>query len=196
MRSVLALLLVLAATATAGSITTGFDGGNSYNGNMFDVAVGPKNLLITGFDVNVDPVLVTINVYTREGSYLGYETNPADWTLRSSSTVTGNGEDNPTHFDLATPFLLTAGGSYGFYVTIFDQLDSYMYYTDGSGTYSNADVQLDLGIGVGGLFSQVFEPRIWNGTMYYETSDVPEPASCLLVVAGLGGLGLLRRKLA
>jgi PEP-CTERM motif len=184
------LLLVAAGSFAHGSsLFTTFAGGNDYDGNMFDVSVGANALMVTGLDVNVDTGSLTINVYTKAGTYVGSETNSAAWTLDSSTAVTGLGEGNETFVSI-TPFLLSANAVTGMYVTINTNVDAapFMYYTDGNNTYSNADLTLTAGDGLGGLFGSlgVFAPRTWNGQIDYDVQTAtPEPSSLWLLGAGL-----------
>ncbi len=103
--------------------------------------------------------------------------------------------DTPTNVDVADFFL--APGSYGMalrYVGVG------MRYTNGTGTnqfFSNSDVELTLGQArsttaapfTGGT---LFSPRVWNGTIYYSVSVIPEPGSWALL--GLLGLPLIVRR--
>lgn len=188
----------------AALITTTFSSNNEFEGNMFDVTTFGNALLVTGLDVNVHTTeRFNIDVYTKSGTYVGSETTPGNWTLTASGTGTGAGRDNPSFVDI-TDFLLPASSLTGMYVTVSPAVGFgahvLMRYTNGSNTYSNADLQLDLGVGVGGLFGHngnIFSPRTWNGTIYYDA--VPEPTSLaawgLLGVAGLV-YRVRRRKLA
>ncbi|MCP4408397.1 MAG: PEP-CTERM sorting domain-containing protein [Gammaproteobacteria bacterium] len=69
-----------------------------------------------------------------------------------------------------------------------------VYYRIGRSTYSNADLQLELGKSNASPFSRpIYDPRTWNGTINYTTS-VPEPTTILLMGLGLAGLGFARRR--
>lgn len=154
----------------SGSITTIFAGGNGQAGNMFDFTViGASPVTITSFDINVDNTNVhTAEVYyvTGGGSYMGNEQNPAAWTMLGSSQVTGTGSGNPTPLPVGG-LTVNPGETYGLYVTM--STCTCIDYTNGPmPPFSNADVQLDLGTGNAYPFGQVFTPRIWNGTVYYD----------------------------
>jgi hypothetical protein len=95
MKSTLARLLtataLLTVSAAASSISTTFADGNRFDGNMFDVAVGPNGINVNSLDVNVDTGSMTIDVYIKAGTYVGFETTPAAWTLVSATPVSGLG---------------------------------------------------------------------------------------------------------
>lgn len=195
---ILALSLGLSSLdANALSITTTFAGSNSFAGNMFDVTTFGNALDITALDVNINPGTTNISVYTRPGTYVGFTDNSAGWTLQGTVNVTSAGAGNATFVDIAD-FTLAANSLTGFYVTNSDYSSNAisMNYTNGSNTYSNADLQLGLGIGkadpdfTGGTFS----PRTWNGTIYYTLNNaaVPEPATLALFTVGLAGFGVRR----
>jgi hypothetical protein len=198
MMKYLPLLIVAAASLARGSsIFTTFAGGNRFTGNMFDVSVGSSALLVTGLDVNVDTGSVTINVYTKAGTYVGSDTNSAAWTLDSSTTVTGLGTNNET-FVSVTPFLLAANAVTGMYVTVDSNTNAppYMYYTNGNNTYSNADLTLTAGEGLGGLFGSLAttQSRTWNGQIDYTVQTAtPEPSTFGLLGAGLVAFALRKK---
>jgi hypothetical protein len=188
-------LAALASVAAGQSITTTFvsnNGGSSGWMNQFDVGItNPLGLNLEKIDVNCGSAAgtaITIEVYTKTGTYVGFETNPAAWTLTSTGAGVSAGQDVPTPVDI-TDFVAPPG-TYGCAVRM---IGGSPRYTNGTGSnqyYSNADINLTLGNAVGGLFTgTVFTPRVWNGTIYY--TPVPEPATIGLLALGL--LAIRRR---
>jgi hypothetical protein len=196
------LLTAVGASASAGVITTTFATNNSFAGNMFDLQVGSSSLLLTGIDVhlsNAGSAGNLVSLYTRLGSYVGFESNAAGWTLRDSVSVTSAGSGNATFVNLSD-FILDATDLHGVYVTLSSHApnSANMLYTNGSNSYANADLSLTLGIGKGSpnFTGGTFSPRTWNGSIYYDlaTSNVPEPGSLALIsLALLAGLGVSQR---
>jgi hypothetical protein len=160
---------------------------------MFDVTTFANTLQVTGLDVNVNTTgSFTLNVYTKPGTYVGFEQNPSAWTLVSQTNATGQGANNPSFVDV-TDFLLPADSLTAIYVQSLDIGNDNFLYTFGANTYSNADLRLDLGTGNEDNFGTVRTPRTWNGTIYY--TSVPEPTSVLgLVTAGLLGAISTRKR--
>ena len=163
-------VLFASAYAAGDLITTTFAGGNGCAGNMFDVAA-TNTLTITAFDVNFDAGTHMVSVYYKAGSYVGSETTAGAWTLLGSDTITSSAENTPTRLNVGG-LTIPAGETYALYIT---GTDTTINYTNGTNTYSNADVTLTLGIGLCGLFSGTNNPRTWNGTMYYTPGLVGEP---------------------
>ncbi len=161
-----------AGGGTMGSLTSLFAGGNNGAAGwavMYDVTVGPNDIEITDLDVNTSSTTaINLDLYTLVGSYVGNELDAAAWGAPvATGTGTGAGVGLPSNLVLDTPVTLTANTTYGIAVV----LDAAPYYTNGDGTnqsYSNADLSMDLGAAVNGLFTGlVFSPRVWNGTINY-----------------------------
>lgn len=167
-------------TRSPGSLTTIFDSNGGYRGNMFDIEPISHINEITGLDVNVDPVgqTVTVDVYWREGTCVGHDQDPTDWDLLGSATTTAAGYNLPTFIDLhGNGVEFEAGQIYGMYVDVTTYPDCGINYTNGGpNTYSNADLELTTyyGKGTPAFTGSSFFPRIWNGTVYYETG-LPDP---------------------
>ncbi len=193
-----ALIASISLPASASSITTTFAGGNRFTGNMFNASIGSSAIDVTSLDVNVDSGAMTIDVYVKTGTYAGFQTTPAAWTLVSATAVTGLGVGKSTAVNV-TPFVLSASTTYGIYVTVNSNVDAapYMYYTNGSNTYSNSNLTLTTGDGLGGLFGSIVDnsSRTWDGTINYSlASATPEPSSGVLLTLALPALFLVRRR--
>ncbi len=193
-------MLVDMNPAQAASLTTTFAGGNGFSGNMFDVTTFGKDLTVTGLDLNLESIssTLTVDLYTKSGTYVGAETNPSAWKLISTNILNSTaGANNPTFVDI-TDFLLSANSVTAFYIDTNDS--SALDYTNGTApgqpTFSNADLSIATGAGKGSPFGSTFSPRTWNGTIYYETVSTPEPVSLLglLGIAALGATSLKRNK--
>ena len=88
------------------------------------------------------------------------------------------------------------GQQYALYIYT---LGSNIKYTNGSNTYNDGNIQLDLGCGKGGLFGSTFTPRTWNGTIYYSIVDnvpvVPFAGWSILIAGMLIGVFILIKKI-
>ncbi|MBG44379.1 MAG: subtilisin, partial [Aequorivita sp.] len=169
-----------AGGGTMASITTVFDTNNGLGANatvFYNITVGANDIEITDLDVNTDATgAFNLSMYTLVGTYVGNETNAAAWgSPVSTGTGTGMGANNPSNAVLATPVTLSANTTYGVAIN----MDVDVNYS-GTGSnpapgalmYSNADVTLNLGSAVSGLFTgTAFSPRIWNGTIHYTVNN-------------------------
>jgi len=188
------IMLVDVNPAQAASLTTTFSSNNGYAGNMFDVTTFGKELTVTGLDINVSSSSsLTVNLYTKSGTYVGAQNNPSAWTLVSTNILNSNaGRDNPTFVDV-TDFVLLAESVTAFYIDVGRRIN----YTNGTAPghpiFSNDDLSIATGIGKAPNFGTNFTPRTWNGTIYYEPASTPEPAS-LLGLFGIGALALTSLK--
>jgi hypothetical protein len=172
------LLLAGLAMAQTRHITTTYasnNGGSTNWVNMFDITVlNPGGIRITDLDVNISSAVntaFTITVYITPNTYVGKDGNPSAWTKVSDGKGVGKGRDNPSPVDVSD-FTL-APGTYGMGI---HYVGASMAYTNGTGQnqkYQNADVALQLGLVRAGFFTgTVFQPRVWNGTIYYVDTAV------------------------
>ena len=175
-RIALACCLSAAIAPTQSPLTTLFASNNNASGNLFDV-VALNDLTIQSFDVNLVSGTWDIEVYTLPtgASYLPEVNNPSAWTLIGAAAgVVSNGPDVPTPLPICLSTFVPAGSRQAFYVTTTSTAQS-MRYTNGTATgalfASNADLELYEGSGSYYAFQNNFNPRIWNGNIYYELGD-------------------------
>ena len=158
-------LFVSSATgvAEANSLTTTWAAGNGSAGNMFDITAYTQ-LTIDSFDINGSTTGI-MEVWYRPGSYVGFTSSNAGWTLAGSFSVVSAGTGNPTRLPVGG-IEIPAGETYGIYVTYVSGSISYTNGTGANQTYSNADLMFLGGHG-GSYFGLTFSPRVWNGNIYY-----------------------------
>ncbi|MFK7741393.1 MAG: hypothetical protein AB8H80_13840 [Planctomycetota bacterium] len=173
------LALSSLAVAQTPALTTTFAGGNGQSGNMFDiVALNVDGVTIDYFDVNLDPGTWDLEVYklTVPGPYQPSVNTAADWTLIGSTTgVVSNGNNVPTQLPIGVCEFIPSGATQAFYVTVTNGTS--INYTNGGTTgdvfASNADLQFLEGAGLAYPFSSDFNPRVFNGTIYYRAGNDP-----------------------
>src|SRR5690606_24015901 len=171
-----ALVLLAAPSVAQNRLTTLFasDNGGSIGGAVyFDVTV-TNGVRIVGIDVNTGtagPIHMNVHTTALGGSFIGNETNPAAWTLRSPAAGVGMGRDNPSPMVLAQPLQLVPG-TYG---VALEGVDFGHEYTDGTFTnqhYSDANLALALGSANNTAFTSTpFNPRVANLTLRYTLLD-------------------------
>ncbi|MGZ4043283.1 MAG: T9SS type A sorting domain-containing protein [Bacteroidia bacterium] len=158
------------------SIFTTTAAGNSSPGNMFDV-VPNNNITLSAVDMSIiSPGTVTVEIWYRSGSFVGFESSNAGWTSVYSGTVNSPGTGtlvNVSGFSLP----LSAGQTYGLYITT-NTSGVNVNYTNGTALgnvyVSNSDIIVKEGKG-GGYFSVINSPRIFNGKLYYNAGGCTSP---------------------
>jgi PKD repeat protein len=164
----------------AQSLTTNLaanNGGSSLWTIYFDANVlNPAGIEVSSFDsiTTTLSTAFTVDVYLKQGSYVGSEFVPAAWTQVGIASGTSNAVANqPSNAVLAQPLYLPQG-QYGValrYTGISPR------YVNGTGTFGNGDLSLTLGaVGVttAGPFATgtLNTPRTWSGTLYYDSHNI------------------------
>ncbi len=158
------------ASLSGDTLNTLWDAGNGQAGNMFDVTVN-TTLTIDSFYFSPDYTgSDVIEVYYKQGTYVGFETNAAAWTLLGSATVNVTSPNVPTVAPIGGLTILS-GETYAIYFTTTSQM---LDYTNGDGTnqnYSDGNMTIDLGVGKSYPFGATYDPRIWNGAIAYSQTS-------------------------
>jgi PKD repeat protein len=151
---------------TNNSITTTFSTSRANNGNMFDL-VAKTTMTLDSFDVNFSSSSTydSGEVFIKQGTYVGYETNSSVWKLAGKTQLKVNGSGNASRLRVGN-IKVTAGSTYGIYVRLMSTSGN-IWYDFGSNQYSNNDMILKTGTSLGGLFTSPVPVRNWNGSVYY-----------------------------
>jgi hypothetical protein len=189
-----AYLLFSAASLLAQSpLTTGYasNNGGAVGGQVFFDLQVATTITLQGFDLNIDQspgTIGTIEVYTRNGTYLGNELNAAAWssTPVASGSITAAGRDLPSPVCFGTPLTLTPGlvGVAVRYIGVSAN------YTNGTGTVVPGgggaatnqtivrnEVTLLAGAAQSPPWTQSFQPRVWSGSLNYVVGASGLPCS-------------------
>ena len=218
-------------------LSTTYASSKSTSGFMFNIAARAKSsdssssnlrpkIILYGLDINVVnsayikngpsfPVLV----YTKPGSYEGYETLSNDWTLWINTTIVSDGLDEATSVpqnveDVAIPIVLDPtvtttgdGGERAFYVSCptgpylrysevnFDQLEYSTATTNNNNNEDGAGSSLTIySMGSSkrkGWSGSTLSPRLFNGGLHYYTADANNINFDLVQQQQDGGIQLL-----
>lgn len=134
-------------------------------GNMFDVTALSGMITLDSFNVNFDNV-ATIDIYYKAGTYQGFETNAAAWTLLGSvPNLVSNGANIPTPVAIGG-LNIPMGEKYGIWITTSNGSINYTMLTS-QPNWSDGNLHIDHCSGVSYPLGSVYTPRGWCGTIYY-----------------------------
>ncbi len=195
MGAMLAALTFSTASATAATLSTGLTQNNGQRGVMFNIATGSNALVLESLETDFYAnTTADYEIYYTIGDFTAVQNTPSAWTLLDSlSGFTGTtGLQSWDFVDL----LLPANETIGLYVT--NTSGGGIQYADGTAVGSTLATDGDLtifgGVGRSYAFGLTFTPRNFVGSLDYSIAAVPLPAGLPLLLAGLGGLGLVQRR--
>lgn len=153
------------------TLTTQFAANTGQAGNMFDVRSLNSEIRVEGFDVNLNAGTHTIEIYYKEGSYVGFDTDPDAWTLAATvSDVTSTALDTPTTVPATFDIRIPPGLTMAFYVTATAVSMGYSTGTAAGVPFvSDGNIEILEGAGKEYPFGATFEPRVFNGNIRYST---------------------------
>nr|WP_294861791.1 hypothetical protein [uncultured Fluviicola sp.] len=171
-------LLICPQTSFAQCTNTGSDlvapyASNSSNeGVMFDVTA-TNAVTISCFDANLPALSIGgYEIYFKTGSYVGSETNPANWTLiGAEGSLLSVGLNLSTPISISINKTILAGQTVAFYITASNPILSTGLLTTVNSGYSAITSDPDLtvygGAGITYPFGTVSANRAFNGTVHF-----------------------------
>ena len=171
--------------------------GNAQKGTMFDIVnTSAASITITGFDqVFSTTGSSDVEVYTKAGTWSGFENNAGAWTLAGSATaIAHQGPPNLTPLPITLNVNVPAGATQAFYITVTAATATNVSYTtgvNGIGAVIGTDglIQVLGGPGktypFGSNFGLPTAGRLWNGQVHYCVNGNPATNTNL-------GLGCIR----
>jgi len=160
-------------------IKTKFDGGIATRGCMFDIRA-IQETYITSFDINANTGIHQMEIYTKTGSYVGYEIDSREsWNLVGNMTIEGNGPFRATTIpsDTFEHIWIAENETQGlFFLLDSDNLllskSDNMKINIGTRIAASSTLEIFRGIGVYEPFKyNLGYPIEWNGAIYYQHSN-------------------------
>jgi len=163
------------------TLTTTYDGVYTASGIMFNIKATSNPIIIKGMNINTrsSNVQTRILIYTKVGSYKGFEKNETAWQLYMNDTVSSNGVGNSTYIssDIFPSMSIPKDEMYGFYITSTDGANiRYSSYSNSYSAFSNDDLSLYSGAAKHGhgFMGAYISPRVFNGAIHYEVNEEEE----------------------
>ncbi len=151
------------------SLITTYAAGNGHRGVMFDITAA-NTITLTSFDVNLySNTFPKMEIWYKQGSYVGFGTDPTPWTLLGSHDVVNNaGAGNATPLPIGG-LTINAGETYGIYLTSTNITISINYSNipPALATYTDANIVVNGGISGEYPFNCTISGRMFNGTVHY-----------------------------
>ena len=159
-------------------LDTSYNSDRSSAGIMFDVqAKNPVMIRALSFNTPITNDEVHIEVWTKENSHVGYESNSMYWTLLVNDTVIGKGLDQPTFIppEIFMPISIMVSEVRAFYIACIDGpcLRYILVDKDADNEedyHSNDDMRLyrDGTAKSLGFDGSIYVPRTFSGSVHYD----------------------------
>lgn len=186
-------------TSAPSSVTTTFANNNGLgigSAMFFDVIpAAASHIYLHAIALNTDVALGTAiqaDIYRRSGTHIGTETSPAGWTLWTTAKGTAAGTGNESQMNFNSGIYLASGTTNGIAVVSRNYDNNY---TNGSNTYSNADLTVNTGRSQGTPFSSTpISNRTVNMRLSYQRDSAiwhNQKYQTVLRCQELGGAGTI-----
>ena len=142
------VVALFASTMFGGTLTTASPN-NGSGGVFMDLTASSATLLVTSFDTyfgSAPGSAVLVEVYTRLGSYVGFDSSNAGWTLSGTANATSAGSTSLAAVILPSAIQINAGQTLAVYLASITPGGGIRYTgtsaTPPQTTWSNADLTL------------------------------------------------------
>ncbi|MBM3991861.1 MAG: hypothetical protein FJ298_12740 [Planctomycetes bacterium] len=162
------------------TLFTGTGGLVTGNQMFFDMnVIKPGGITVAQLQTHCSAVFgqpISMLIYTRSGSFVGFETNAGAWTLRGTGSGTSAGANQPSLLEFPD-FALPQGVS-GFAVVMQGAVGHKFSGFGTSQTYSDANVIITAGKTLNVPFSGTpNNNKVWNGAVIYDCFYAPPPVT-------------------
>lgn len=149
------------------SLSTIEEANINFQGNMFNL-LPTKDVTLEKLEVRLSGNGPTpIKVFTKSGTYRGFENNPAAWNLYYHDTVTINLSEEFVLLDLLDSTFLT-NDTVGLYVQVASGVNRVMYKSaNHPSIYTSKGLTFLSGSGIAGAFGTTYENRTLNLKLHY-----------------------------
>jgi len=175
-----------------GTLETTMQGGTGAYGSMFTVKSKNATVSITSLSFHSDFTegLLTAQVYTKAGDFIGYESAPESWKQISESVLVGEGTGLRTKIptDDFEAIIMRPHELRAFYMTLTTADIRYTRTnkTLGEPVAQNKFISVNVGAGLADFpFATkffIYEPREFNGAVHFETTAECLPSGDVLYV--------------
>lgn len=177
-----ASILSVPLAAHAGGLSTAAPN-NGSGGVFLNLTPAGASLFFDSFEVPTAAaagVPIQVEVWTRPGTYVGFTTSNAGWTLVQTVSGTGGATTStPVPFTLTPPITLLTGTTTGIYLHGITAGGGIRYTGTGAlppqTTWTNADITLFSDVartGAVAFAGTAFTPRTFSGNILYSTTPV------------------------
>lgn len=180
LQATLATLLLFAGAGALGAqftLSTNLAGNTTTSTGvmMFDITTQGNAVTISRFDHKHNQAgAITVNVYYKVGTWSGFHTNAAAWTLHDTINTTNATAGGFADVTLNIPLVIPASSTYGIAIGATTGSSNYNGTVNTSG-YSDANMTILAGAVSTGPFTGGIIGREWSGTVYYNVGGNPQP---------------------